>query len=71
MSLDDYTFVGPIAYEGKKDCTDARCRRSVEYHDDGTFTLGPCSGYHCPYCHKPCSMMGHANCWPEKSGGIR
>lgn len=55
MSLEDYKIIGPIAYQGKKDCTDPRCRGRVE---NGKRVPG-CMGYHCAYCDAPCSMMGH------------
>jgi hypothetical protein len=45
---------GPIAYIGKEDCEDPRCRRRLG--EPG------CMGYHCPLCHEPCSMTGHRGC---------
>lgn len=46
-----------IAYQGKEDCHDPRCAQRHPYP-------GHCGGYHCPTCHEPCSMMGHARCRP-------
>jgi hypothetical protein len=44
-----------LAYQGKKDCTDPRCRGlgGPEGRMPG------CLGWHCPRCHAPVSMMGH------------
>lgn len=65
MSLGDYELGPLLAVEGKEGCTSSRCRRMVEHHDDGTYTLGPCMGWHCPVCGEPCSMMGHSGCHPD------
>ena len=53
--LGSYRVLGPIAYMGKKGCTDMRCRRY--FGPDGM--SDDCIGYHCSYCDAPCSMMGH------------
>lgn len=58
-AFDGLTLLGPVAYAGKEGCEDVRCRRMVERHDDGTFTVGPCMGWHCSYCDQPCSSQGH------------
>lgn len=45
--------LGPlVAYQGKDDCMDVRCRRR-SLKEPG------CMDYHCPTCDEPCSMMGH------------
>ena len=53
-----YRTVGPLAYEGKPGCDDARCRRLF---DPGDGPLGRCIGWHCSYCDEPCGPQGH-NC---------
>jgi hypothetical protein len=57
--------LGPaLAYQGKEDCVDPLCTRRMG--PDGEIIPG-CIGWHCPVCHKPCSMMGHAGCSPERT----
>lgn len=46
-----------LAYEGKQDCLDIRCRRII-YPDPPHIRPG-CMGWHCPRCDEPCSSMGH------------
>lgn len=41
-----------VAVMGREGCEDVTCTR----------INGKCAGYHCPHCHKPCSMLGHPNC---------
>lgn len=60
MSLGDYIVIGPLCYQGKKDCDSSICTRSgYTQREDGTWDMGECRGHHCSYCDEPCSMMGH------------
>ena len=57
---DELRVVGPLAYQGKKDCRDIRCtRRDVQAFARGE--ASECIGWHCAYCDQPCSSQGH-NC---------
>jgi hypothetical protein len=44
-------IIAPLAYGGKPDCQDVRCRRVPG--EPG------CMGWHCSYCDEPCSSQGH------------
>lgn len=56
----EFQVIGPLAYMGKKDCKDVRCRRMGWSRDaDGTLQLGECVGWHCSYCDEPCGSQGH------------
>lgn len=50
-----YRLIGPLAYMGKKGCTDMRCRRY--FGPDGM--SDDCIGWHCSYCDAACSSQGH------------
>lgn len=56
MSLGDWEVIGPLAYMGKEDCRDVRCRRLLS--SDGLLGEG-CLGWHCSYCDEPCGSQGH------------
>lgn len=50
--------LGPLlAYGGKDGCTDLSCTRAG--YNPETQQMGPCIGWHCPYCHEPTSSQGH------------
>lgn len=54
-----------IAEKGRRECTSLSCtRRGFAVSEDGRtiLSIGECMGYHCSYCGKPCSMMGHYDC---------
>jgi hypothetical protein len=51
-----------LAYMGKKDCTSPRCRRMFRPGEPP----GPCLGWHCARCDKPCGPQGH-KCEPVSS----
>lgn len=56
----NYTIIGPLAYQGKEDCTSPVCTRRTWRDEDGKLQWDPnCIGYHCPYCDEPCSSQGH------------
>lgn len=60
MPLDDYTIIGPLCYQGKKDCDSSRCTRMFTRDENGKVVGSPdCMGYHCSYCDAPCSSQGH------------
>jgi len=54
--MDEFTVIGPLAYQGKRGCTSMICTRRF-FRTDGTF--GDCIGWHCSYCDEPCSSQGH------------
>lgn len=56
MSVNDWKIIGPLAYMGKEDCRDGRCRR--RWGPDGAVDEG-CLGWHCSYCDEPCGPQGH------------
>lgn len=58
--MNEFQIIGPLAYQGKEGCEDARCtRRGITRNDDGSFDIGECIGWHCSYCDEPCSSQGH------------
>lgn len=50
-----------MAYEGKADCTDLRCRRMIGPDPAHPYPPG-CMGWHCAVCDEPSSMYGHRAC---------
>lgn len=52
--MTEFKFGAFLAYRGKKGCTDIRCTHTPFASDKGM-----CYGWHCPYCHAPCSSQGH------------
>lgn len=57
MNVGDWKLGPMIAYEGKADCTDPRCRRMVS--PDQPHVSAGCLGWHCAFCDQPCSSQGH------------
>lgn len=63
LKFADKYELGPLlAIQGKDGCDSPFCTRMVRQIAEGEWELGPCMGYHCPYCGEPCSMMGHKKC---------
>lgn len=60
--IDGWKVLAPLAYMGKEDCEDVRCRR--RWGPDGP--IPGCLGYHCSYCDEPCGPQGH-NCDASKT----
>ena len=54
MTPDGFKIIAPLAYMGKKDCTDPHCRRMI-----GDGARPGCLGWHCSYCDSPCGSQGH------------